>query len=108
MFITLIDRDLLLREFHKSEHIVMRISYENCRFSHTLSMTRPSKRKTKVKEQERDNDGKFMKKQRITDELSDWGDENDSGWDDDDASLLNERKVLKPLELIWSNNTHLG
>lgn len=46
-------------------------------------MTRPSKRKINVKEQERDSNGKFAKKTRIDD---DWGDENDSGWDEVDFS----------------------
>ncbi|UZO29111.1 uncharacterized protein OCT59_022601 [Rhizophagus irregularis] len=67
-------------------------------------MTRPSKRKSKAKEQERNNYGTFTKKSRISDELDEWGDENDSGWDDDEVSLLNEKKAL---ELTWSDNTHL-
>src|SRR6266542_6802275 len=70
-------------------------------------MTRPSKRKTKVKDQERDSNGKFTKRSRLIDELDEWGDKNDSGWDDE-INLLNEDKTLeKPLELVWSDNTHL-
>ena len=70
-------------------------------------MTRPSKRKTKVKNQERDNNGKFTKRPRLIDELDEWGDENDSEWDDE-ISLLSEDKALeKPPELVWSDNTHL-
>ena len=41
-------------------------------------MPRPSKRKSMIKVQRRDSDGKFAKKSRVDD---DWGDENDSGWD---------------------------
>ena len=71
-------------------------------------MTRPSKRKTKVKEQKRDNNGKFAKRPRLIDEEDEWGDENDSGWDDE-ISLLSEKKALedKPPKLVWSDNTHL-
>ena len=64
-------------------------------------MTRPSKRKTKAKEQERDNDGKFAKKPRFVD---DWGDQDDSGWDDE-IDVLNEKE--KKAELVWSDNAHL-
>ncbi|PKY33513.1 hypothetical protein RhiirB3_452466 [Rhizophagus irregularis] len=38
----------------------------------------------RAKEQERNNYGTFTKKSRISDELDEWGDENDSGWDDDE------------------------
>ncbi|EXX65481.1 uncharacterized protein OCT59_001857 [Rhizophagus irregularis] len=75
-------------------------------------MTRPSKRKTRGKEQIRDNNGKFTKRPRLSDgcdELGDeWGDKNDSGWDEE-FSLLNEKEAFedKPLELTWSDNTHL-
>ena len=61
-------------------------------------MTRPSKRKTKVKEQERDNNGKFAKKPRIVD---DWGNEDDSGWDDE-IDLLSEKE--DKYKLVWSDN----
>src|ERR1044071_126021 len=63
-------------------------------------MPRLSKRKTKAKEQGRDNDGKFAKEPRFVD---DWGDEDDSGWDDEIDILNDEKKV----ELIWSDNAHL-
>ena len=63
-------------------------------------MPRLSKRKTKAKEQGRDNDGKFAKKPRFVD---DWGDEDDSGWDDEIDILNDEKKV----ELVWSDNAHL-
>ena len=43
-------------------------------------MTRPSKRKINVKEQERDNNGRFAKKIQTVDN---WGDDDDSGWDYD-------------------------
>jgi len=56
-------------------------------------MTRPSKRKLIAREKERDNIGKFTKKQRNTDN---WGDEDDNGWDDE-IDLRNE-KIIKPLE----------
>ena len=67
-------------------------------------MTRPSKRKTKVKEQERNKDGKFAKKPRIFEEIDDWGDEDDSGWDDE-INFLNEKE--NKCELVWSDNAHL-
>ncbi|PKK68896.1 hypothetical protein RhiirC2_713041 [Rhizophagus irregularis] len=51
-------------------------------------MTRPSKRKTKIREQERDNCEKFAKKPRVVD---DWGDNDDSGWDDE-LDVLNEKE----------------
>ena len=56
-------------------------------------MTRPSKRKLIAREKERDNIGKFTKKQQNTDN---WGDEDDNGWDDE-IDLRNE-KIIKPLE----------
>ena len=73
-------------------------------------MTRPSKRKINVKEQERDNNGRFAKKIQTVDN---WGDDDDSGWDYDNGwdndvnwsdNLLNERKKV---ELVWSNNAYL-
>jgi hypothetical protein len=64
-------------------------------------MPRPSKRKTKAKEQERDSDGKFAKKPRFVD---DWGDEDDSGWDDE-IDILNDKE--KKVELVWSDNAYL-
>ncbi|CAB4446590.1 unnamed protein product [Rhizophagus irregularis] len=64
-------------------------------------MTRPSKRKTKIREQERDNCGKFAKKPRVVD---DWGDDDDSGWDDE-LDVLNEKE--DKYELVWSDNAHL-
>ena len=69
-------------------------------------MTRPSKRKFNVKEQERDNNGRFAKKIQTVDN---WGDDDDSGWDYDNGrdwsdNLLNERKKV---ELVWSNNAYL-
>src|SRR5271154_5446931 len=63
-------------------------------------MTHPSKRKFIVKKQERNNDGTFAKKPQIVD---DWGDEDDSGWDENDLS--NEKKNKS--ELVWSNNACL-
>src|ERR1044071_2703776 len=70
-------------------------------------MTRPSKRKIKVKEQERDNKGKFSKKLKLP-EFDEWGDEDDSGWDDD-ISIINEKKVFEnePFEIVWSDNACL-
>jgi hypothetical protein len=50
-------------------------------------MTHPSKRKPIVKEQRQDNNGRFAKKSRVD---YDWGDENDSGWDEIDLSNENE------------------
>jgi len=73
-------------------------------------MTRPSKRKFNIKEQERDNNGRFAKKIQTVDN---WGDDDDSGWDYDNGwdndvnwsdNLLNERKKV---ELVWSNNAYL-
>ena len=66
-------------------------------------MTCPSKRKIKAKEQERNDNGTFTKISRITEVLDEWGDENDSEWDDN-SLLLNEKKAL---ELVWLDNTHL-
>jgi hypothetical protein len=63
-------------------------------------MTRPSKRKTKVKERERDSDGTFAKKPRFIDN---WGDEDDSGWDEDDLSNEKENKS----ELVWTDSAYL-
>ena len=65
-------------------------------------MTRPSKRKFNVKEQERDNNGRFAKKIQTVDN---WGDDDDSGWDYDNGwdnyndvncsdNLLNERDQI--------------
>src|SRR5947209_20468969 len=64
-------------------------------------MTRPSKRKIKVKEQERDNNGRFAKKPYIVD---DWGDDNDSGWDDE-MDLFSEKE--DNYKLVWSDNAEL-
>ena len=64
-------------------------------------MTRPSKRKINVKEQERDNNGRFAKKIQTVDN---W--DYDNGWDNDvnwSDNLLNERKKV---ELVWSNNAY--
>ncbi len=63
-----------------------------------IIMTRPSKRKIKVKEQERDNSGRFAKKPQIID---DWGDEDDSEWDDE-INLLSEKE--DKYKLVWSDN----
>ena len=60
-------------------------------FPHLIIITRPSKRKTIVKEQERNKDGKFAKKPRIIEEIDDWGDEDDSGWDDE-INFLDEKE----------------
>ncbi|CAB4429628.1 unnamed protein product [Rhizophagus irregularis] len=73
-------------------------------------MTRPSKKKTRGKEQIRNNNGKFTKRPRLSDgcdELGDeWDDENDSGWDEE-FSLLNEKEAFedKPLELTCGSFT---
>ena len=91
--------------------------------SHTLiksiKMTHPSKRKIKVKKQERNDNGTFAKKSRIVNDWNDdyWGDEDDSGWDEDsngwdeDSSGWNEVDLLNDDEnkykLVWSNNAHL-
>ncbi|PKK45876.1 hypothetical protein RhiirC2_834733, partial [Rhizophagus irregularis] len=56
------------------------------------------------KEQERNQDGKFAKKPRIVEEIDDWGDEDDSGWDDE-INFLNEKE--NKCELVWSDNAHL-
>ncbi|CAI2192066.1 11808_t:CDS:2 [Funneliformis geosporum] len=45
-------------------------------------MTHPSKRKARIKEQERNGDETFAKKLRI-DDFDDWENDNDSGWDED-------------------------
>ncbi len=63
-------------------------------------MTRPSKRKSIVKEQRWDNNRKFAKRSRVNDN---WGDENDSGWDE--IYLPNEEKNKS--KLVWSDNAHL-
>src|SRR5437868_14643325 len=63
-------------------------------------MIRPSKRKSMVKEQRRDNDEKFAKKSRVDDN---WGDENDSRWDEIDLPNEDENKS----KLVWSNNACL-
>src|SRR6266498_5639488 len=63
-----------------------------------IIMTRPSKRKIKVKEQEQDNSERFAKKSQIID---DWGDEDDSGWDDE-IDLLSEKE--DKYKLVWSDN----
>ena len=63
-------------------------------------MPRPSKRKSIVKEQRRDNGGKFAKKSRVD---NNWGDENDSRWDE--IYLPNEDGNKS--KLVWSNNAHL-
>jgi len=62
-------------------------------------MTRPSKRKFNIKEQERDNNGRFAKKIQTVDN---WGDDDDSGWDydngwDNDVNWSDN----------WSNNAYL-
>ncbi|CAI2191097.1 4147_t:CDS:2 [Funneliformis geosporum] len=54
-------------------------------------MTHPSKRKIKVKKQERDNDRRFAKKPQIID---DWGDVDDSGLDDE-IDLLTAKGTAK-------------
>jgi hypothetical protein len=71
-------------------------------------MTRPSKRKVRVKEQERNNNGTFAKKSRIDDD-DDWGNDDDSSWDEDDGNwdevfLPNKEKNC---ELVWSDSAHL-
>ncbi len=63
-------------------------------------MTRPSKRKSIVKEQRWDNNRKFAKRSRVNDN---WEDENDSGWDE--IYLPNEEKNKS--KLVWSDNAHL-
>ena len=64
-------------------------------------MTRPSKRKFNIKEQERDNNGRFAKKIQTVDN---WEEDDDSGWDYDNGwdndvnwsdNLLNERIGLR-------------
>ena len=66
-------------------------------------MTRPSKSKIKVKEQERDNNGRFAKKPHVVDDWGDddWGDEDDSGWDDEIDSLSEKEDKYK---LVQSDN----
>ena len=71
-------------------------------------MTRPSKRKVRVKEQERNNNGTFAKKSRIDDD-DDWGNDDDSSQDEDDGNwdevfLPNKEKNC---ELVWSDSAHL-
>ena len=58
---------------------------DNQCFLITYSMTRPSKRKINVKEQERDNNGRFAKKIQTVDN---WGDDDDSGWDYDNGQIM--------------------
>jgi hypothetical protein len=53
-------------------------------------MTRSLKRKTMVKKQERDNCEKFTKKSQVVD---DWGDDENSGWDDK-VDILNEKDQM--------------
>ena len=48
-------------------------------------MTRASKRKVRVKEQEQNNNRTFAKKLRI-DDNDDWGNDDDSSWDEDDGN----------------------
>jgi hypothetical protein len=67
-------------------------------------MTRPSKRKIKVKEQERDNSGRFAKKPQISDDWGDWGDEDDSGWDNEDDEIDLLSKKDDEYKLFWSDN----
>ena len=77
-------------------------------------MTRPSKRKIQIKKQKRSDNGRFIKKSRLTDDSRDndnWGDDDDSGWDYeidylDDKAAYDQVKE-KPLELVWSDNAHL-
>jgi len=81
------------------------ISHEINVFSHfIIIMTHPSKRKTKVKEQERNKDRKFAKKPRIVKEIDNWKDKDNNGWDDK-INFLNEKE--NKCELIWSDNAHL-
>ena len=65
-------------------------------------MTRPSKRKARAKKQERNDNGTFTKKLRIDDD-NDWGNEDDSGWDE--VILPNEKE--KNCELVWTDSAHL-
>src|SRR5215470_14807751 len=65
-------------------------------------MTHLSKRKTIVKEQGRNNNGTFAKKSRVVDD-DDWGDGNDSGWDEIDLPSEDENKS----KLVWSSNAQL-
>ena len=78
-------------------------------------MTRPSKRKVRVKEQERNNNGTFAKKSRIDDD-DDWGNDDDSSWDEDDGNWDEDNgnwdEVFLPnkeknCELVWSDSAHL-
>jgi hypothetical protein len=55
------------------------------KFPHTSTITRPSKRKIKAKEQIRDNNGKFSKQPRLFDECDEWSDKCDE-WDDENDS----------------------
>ena len=96
--------DIILREFYMKIAVFWLIS-------HALTMTRLSKWKIKVKEQKWDNNGKFTKRLKLIDECNEWDeweDENNSKWDNE-ISLLNEKKAFEdePLELTWSDNTHL-
>ncbi|CAI2176131.1 8063_t:CDS:2 [Funneliformis geosporum] len=62
-------------------------------------MARPSKRKIKVKKQERNNNGTFTKKSRIVDNRKEedyWGDEENSGWDEIDLPNEDENKKRGP------------
>src|SRR3989337_1526987 len=65
-------------------------------------MTRPSKRKARAKKQERNDNGTFTKKSRIDDD-DDWGNEDDSGWNE--VILPNEKE--KNCELVWTDSAHL-
>jgi hypothetical protein len=67
-------------------------------------MTRPSKRKIKVKEQEQDNSGRFAKKPQIFDDWGDWEDEDDSGWDNEDDEIDLLSKKDDEYKLVWSDN----
>ena len=46
----------------------------------------------------------MQKKPRIFEEIDDWGDEDDSGWDDE-INFLNEKE--NKCELVWADNAHL-
>src|SRR5688572_16617554 len=61
-------------------------------------MTCLSKRKIKIKEQERDNNERFAKKPYI---VNNWEDKDDSRWDDE-VDLLSEKE--DKCKLVWSNN----
>ena len=71
-------------------------------------MTRSSKRKVRVKEQEWNNNRTFAKKLWI-DNDDDWGNDDDSSWNEDDSNwnevfLPNKEKNC---ELVWSDSAHL-